>query len=629
MTNAKIDDVIYGTTPIECRYAGIHPRIHFCEADLAALRPKLKREPWKTFLAETRECAGTSSPYMAFMFALTRERKWLQKASKAIKAYLDKPDTAFCRIYDMSLCYDWLFHDLQPALRKRLQHYLNTKARSEYEEFAKHEVYHSGVYGWNIASEVFGNIAAAGFALYGDVPKVAPWLRFIAEHARVITQALGPDGVSPEGICYGGFFTDTYVKMLDSVQRLMGVDLFAGNAYLQNLPWFYAFSSLPPKRMVHNNSILCFGDGALGHWVGPATYLHKIAAYYRDPLAQWVAARYRAAGASTKQSSLFSMLWHDPAVPARPATKLPLARHFTDKDMVFMRSDWKGDETIVAFKCGPHAGHHALRNYPQCVGGGHMAADAGTLLVYAHGERMISDGGYAKKYTSYRNTVLVNGKGQTGECDGELDWFECSDLRREKRGPRLLRADFSASMDYLIGDATLAYGPEAGLKQYLRHLLYLRPGTVVIVDELTAGKPSTFELFFHAYAQPGGKPEHPFRAVAPNAWDSASPNGHCRITRLYPTDAVVTAGTQKITCVAGHGEFDIDVLRLRNATPAKSALFVTVTDVFAGREYQSLPELVKKGNAFLLKVKTGSVLRTLRLMPGQKGRIAQVVGGRL
>jgi hypothetical protein len=234
--------------------------------------------------------------------------------------------------------------------------------------------------------------------------------------------------------------------------------------------------------MVHNDSILCFGDGAYGHWYGPATYLHKIAAYYRDPLAQGTAALYRSAQASTRLSSLYSLLWYADDVPATPANELPLARHFTDKDIVFMRSDWQGDETIVGFKCGPHAGHHALQHYPQCIGGGHMAPDAGTVLLYAYGERMISDGGYAQKYTAFRNTVLVNGKGQTGETDGTTDWFECSDLRREKRGPFILRADLSAELDYLIGNVAPAYGPEAGLTRYLRHLVYLRnrdvPGVI-------------------------------------------------------------------------------------------------------------------------------------------------------
>lgn len=622
---AHIEDVIYGSTPLENQLAGVHPRLHFVEADLVAIRRRLSVEPWKTFLAETAECAETTSSHQAFMFALTHEPAWLDRAVKSVTAFLDKPSSAFCQMYYMALCYDWLYHDLDAALKQRLETYLNTTGRHEYEAMAKHERYQSGVYGWNIAGEEFGNIAAAAFALHGEVPNVAPWVRYVSERARVVTQALGPDGVSAEGICYGGFFTDTYIKTIDMVNTLMGVDLFEGNTHLRNLPWFYAFSALPQKRMKDRNSLLCFGDGHTGHWYGPASYLHRIAARYRDPVAQWSAAQYRAAGASTKLSSLYSLLWHDPTVPAKPPRPLPLARRFDDKDIVFMRSDWKGDETILAFKCGPHAGHHALNHYPQCIGGGHMACDVGTILLYGKGQRLINDGGYAKKYTSFRNTVLVNGKGQTGETDGKSDWFECSELRREKRGPSILRCDLSPRWDYMIGNVAPAYDAVVGLTRYLRHVLYLRPGTVLLVDELASEKPSTFELWFHADADRWRKPERPFLPVADHAWESGTDGARCRITSLSPDGVVAEPGTQHIIGIGAHADFDIDVLRLRNAKPARSCVFVTVLDVHDGRKSLPLPELKRRGKALTCRLHIGSKLWTCRLSPGRKNLSQAIV----
>ena len=41
-----------------------------------------------------------------------------------------------------------------------------------------------------------------------------------------------------------------------------------------------------------------------------------------------------------------------------------------------------------------------------------MAPDAGSFKLFAHGDYLIDDGWYAKKFTSSRNTVLVNGIGQ-------------------------------------------------------------------------------------------------------------------------------------------------------------------------------------------------------------------------
>ncbi|MCC6227569.1 MAG: heparinase II/III family protein, partial [Microthrixaceae bacterium] len=519
------------------------------------------------------------------------------------------------------------YHDLESGLKERLRDWLDREGRREYEALAKHEVYQAGVYGWNIAGDQFHNIAAAGFALYGEVPKVAPWLRYVTERARVVTQALGADGVSPEGICYGGFFTDTYVKTLDLVHRLMGVDLFAGNAYLQQMAWFFAFSSLPRRRLQQHDSLLCLGDGHPYHWVGPASYLHKAAACYRDPLAQWTAALYRAAGASTKPSSLCSLLWYDPAVPdTRPPT-LPLAHHFTDKDVVTMRSDWEGDETVLVFKCGPHAGHHALKHYPQCIGGGHMAADAGTILFYSHGERMISDGGYARKYTSYRNTVLINGVGQTGECDGSSDWFECSQLRAEKRGPSILHVSLRRDRDYVLADVAPAYGAEARLARFLRHVLYLRPDTVVIVDELVATAPVTCELWFHAHNAPHGKAEHPFVAAGPGVWESASPQGRCRVSALLPVPVVAEPGLQRVLGIGAHVDRDMDVLRLRNAEPVASALFITVIEALGPAEARPVPMLQARSPGLALRLHQSDATWSCILSPGQAQPATPIVSG--
>jgi hypothetical protein len=249
-----------------------------------------------------------------------------------------------------------------------------------------------------------------------------------------------------------------------------------------------------------------------------------------------------------------------------------------------------------------------------------MAADAGTILLYAHGERLIGDGGYAKKVTAYRNTVLVNGIGQSGEFDAtnQSDWFECSDLRRDKRGPSLLRVDLGKTADYMIGDVAPAYKPEAQLTRFLRHVIYLRPDTCVIIDELAATAPSTFELWFHADTQPHSKPEHPFLPVGAHAWETSAPKGRCRIASLAPTDVEAEPGLQPIQGIGAHVDREMDVLRLRNPQPVSSAVFITVLDVLAPKQKRPLPEISRQGKGFTLKLFASGKRWTVRLQPGQK-----------
>jgi len=269
-----------------------------------------------------------------------------------------------------------------------------------------------------------------------------------------------------------------------------------------------------------------------------------------------------------------------------------------------MRSGWDGDEAVFAFKCGPHAGHHALNNYQQCVGGGHMAPDAGSFQLHACGDWLIVNAGYTRKKTEYQNTVLVNGIGQTGESpeDGS-EWFECVELRQQQRGPSILRAVSTADIDDVIADVAPAYEQQAGLIKFLRHVIYLKPLTWIIVDELQARARSTFDLYFHAYGE-NFHADRPFNSDDNNAWITGGVNGAARITALAPNDV---EGHDELLAVRGTGNVHIDrdlcTLRLRNAEPADSAVFITVIEAFPTEEgHSATPACEQEGESSVLSL---------------------------
>lgn len=584
------EDVINGVTPLERELAGVHPRLFFTEASLAALKAKLDREPWRSLFAPVRKLADEERlPFAALTFRLTGEAKYLETSRRAVlrlvndTAWPDNPalggETPRDALHDLALAYDWLYAELGDDLRQQACECLAVNGRKHYEPMAKHEMYVSGCYAWNIAMHYFSNVAVAGLAIYGDAPDLAPWLRYILEHCRVITASLGADGVSAEGICYGGFFTDYYVRTMALAKDLLGVDFFAANDYLKNVPAFYQYSMTPTDHLAPGSVHMCFGDGVRYNWHGPDYFLRRLAAEYADPHAQWVAQTQFDAGASTQGGAFLNLAWADPEVPAAPPTDLPTLRHFDDKDLVVMRSDWDGNEAVFGFRCGPHAGHHALQNYPQCIGGGHMTCDAGSFLLFAHGDWLISDGWYAYKHTEYRNTVLVDGIGQTGETNDALPWFECSELRREKRGPSVVHVESNAGYDYVVGNAMPAYEHAAGLTRYLRHVLYVKPYCWVIIDELQTREPATFDLFFHAFGQ-NFQTDRPFIPSGANAWITGGEHGSLRITALQPANVQGFPEEQPIKGIGAHHDRDMNILRLRNTEPAAATIFVTVLEAF-------------------------------------------------
>lgn len=56
-------------------------------------------------------------------------------------------------------------------------------------------------------------------------------------------------------------------------------------------------------------------------------------------------------------SRWLNLLWWDSIVESHPPGDLPTLHHFADMGIVSARSAWKGDESLVVFKCGPPIGY--------------------------------------------------------------------------------------------------------------------------------------------------------------------------------------------------------------------------------------------------------------------------------
>jgi len=620
------EDVITGISPLEERLVGVHPRLFLTRERVDELRGRLDEEPLRLTVERVRRLAEAGDvPHASLMYLLTGEGRYLESAREAMLRILHetkwpedvrREGVAFRdQLLNLALGYDWLHHDLDEATLREVRWRLDENGRKNFHVLAKHETYQADAYTCNSLAACMTQVAAAGLAIYGEVPDVGPWLRFVMEKVRVMTDALGPDGASQEGICYGGFYTDYYIRTLELVRELLGWDFFRGNQYLRNVPYFYIYSMLPLRHIEPRSVHLCFGDGVRYNWHGPDHFLRKLAAVYRDPHAQWAAEVQEKTGVTRDEGAFLALLWHDTSVPAQPPEELPTFRHFADKDVVFMRSGWDGDEAVFAFKCGPHSGHHALRNQYYSIGGGHMHPDAGSFQLFAHGDWLITETGYAQKFTPYANTVLVNGVGQTGDTGGRLDWFECLELRRQGRGASIAFARAGEDYDYVIGNPAAAYEPEAGLRRFLRHVLYVRPCCWVVADELSTAGPSTFELFFHSCGEPF-QADRPFTPAGPNAWRAGGSAGALRITALLPGDVAGAAEKQQVHGIGPHHDREICILRLWNREKAEAAVFLNVLEAHpAGAEPRVVPSVEPCEDGYVLTLAEGERTRRFVFRP--------------
>ena len=142
-----------------------------------------------------------------------------------------------------------------------------------------------------------------------------------------------------------------------------------------------------------------------------------------------------------------------------------------------------GNDTFMLFKSSPYGSVS------------HSHADQNSFVIFKGGVALaIPSGYYGPSYgmphhaewtrsTKANNSVLVNGKGQV--------------IRDEKASGEIIRFEERSSHTYLVGDATPAY--QGLLKSFKRHILFLRPGVFLLLDELEAPSAVNFQWMLHAF----------------------------------------------------------------------------------------------------------------------------------
>jgi hypothetical protein len=159
--------------------------------------------------------------------------------------------------------------------------------------------------------------------------------------------------------------------------------------------------------------------------------------------------------------------------PDRPGAVFPRA------GWAALRSGWEKGGTLIALQSSS-------------ADQGHSHSDQNNVLIYRGAENLAMDCGYASALQGAvrefargavgHNTVLVDGKGQIAKR-GSTQYFATS---RE--------------VDYCMGDASEAYS-SALLSRFHRHLIYLKPDLLLIVDDLrSGGRPQSFQWLLHPHS---------------------------------------------------------------------------------------------------------------------------------
>ncbi|MFH1069116.1 MAG: heparinase II/III family protein [Candidatus Glassbacteria bacterium] len=274
--------------------------------------------------------------------------------------------------------------------------------------------------------------------------------------------------------------------------------------------------------------------------------------------------------------------------PAQPALSFlagnKQAGHF------MARSGWDDDATIVTFRCTDHYGDHNHH-------------DQGSFIIYRKGLLAVDPPVYRQvrgpqQPTSMHNTLLIGGQEQR-DCRGQtfqtIEEFEAN----RTGGPRLETGDilfYKEAGDWAAVAGQFAQAYDSTLvASCVRQLLFVRPGTVVVVDYLQAPPGKTLppvQWLLQTPQEPEVTPEGVIRAANGASYLRLKPG--LDLT-LYPPEIKATE-VKSWTVSLGynqmkHGEKPVDRLlmvhQLQVGAEREGEPFISIQS-YGGKDYYDL-----------------------------------------
>jgi len=522
---------------------GVHPRVYVTEQEFVELRNRARtthKDLWQAALSNIRALrtepppppaqkrreqneVGIAIAEAAFAYKIEGDKKYLFAAKKFMDAAVsydiwgyanNKPNVDLAAghlLYGLGWGYDLLYNDLNESEKTRYREKLIKQSRllADYFKPKSGKTY---AYSQNHTFIPIAGLGVAAYALYGETPEAAEWASLSRAIYDRVLATYSQDGYYYEGFEYWIFSTPWLVHYMDAQAHATGEDLYDQPGF-RDMYKYVAHSMLPT-----GNYVFDFGDifeGPLtragkgdeyprthpnGHFNTNYNLLYRLAQRFKSGEAQGVA-QWLKGFKQINAEDFWSLIWYDPSVKVIPIEQQPASHHFKDHDVVFWRSDWTRNATAFAFKCGPSEGHHAaklIEEFPDWrLSSGHAHPDANSFIIFARGQYLTGDTGYAGvPMTEHHNTLLFGGKGQAKEGAGHDAFAEVAYSRINQI--RIVDAKLEKNLVIVLGDATSAYEPELGVKKFEREFSYNPEAGFRVRDVVELEKPAVVSSVLHA-----------------------------------------------------------------------------------------------------------------------------------
>jgi len=388
----------------------------------------------------------------------------------------DEPGLSFSRYAHKA--YDWLYDALSGSEKEKVFKMCEARAWQTLKRLEK--VNYLTNSGESHNGRLISYLTEMAVAMAHESEGAETWLDYSLKALTTIYPHWGGiEGGWAEGIPYGLWYNNFYIPVFDSLLENTGYNLWK-RPFFSKIRYFYMYCSSPLGE------IRPFGDSAEKGGPGTtegrsfANLIHYHALRYNDPYAAWWVEQIPVWDGSTDAQSV---LFDNSLKPEKPL-QLPNSRVFNGVGWAGIHSNLSDPEndTFLLFKSSPYGSvshsHGDQNSFAIMKGGVALAIPSGH---YGPRYGMPHHAGWTRS-TKANNSILVNGKGQV--------------LRSDKASGKIVDFEDKKGYTYVLGDATKAYG---GLFiKFVRHILFLRPGFILMLDELETKQESNFQWMLHA-----------------------------------------------------------------------------------------------------------------------------------
>lgn len=368
--------------------------------------------------------------------------------------------------------FDWVYDALTEEERETCLRVLGERIR-QINEMHRGRPFESRPFSSH-PGRMIGFAIEGGIILAHDIEDAPDWLEYTLRVLWSVYPAKGhEDGGWYEGVGYWTWYINRITRVVHELDRL-GVPL-KDKPFFQNTGDFGLYVAYPSRSRRE------FGDGYSGS-VGSAqgNLMYSLASLYDNPYYRWHAEKSGGEAAGPEAYRVWK-----PDLEARAPADLPQSKAFFDVGWTALHSDMANpdENVLLIFKSSPFGSIS------------HDHANQNAFVLEAYGEPLAISTGYYQSYgdphhsewvwqTKAHNAILVDGEGQVTR----------SPQSRGKIVAHLEEGDWA----YALGDAVEAYGGR--LDRAYRHVFFLRPGLIVIADDLAKadGEDAAYQWLLHA-----------------------------------------------------------------------------------------------------------------------------------